>query len=101
MNKPADASPSVPDRRQLLAVCFVLFVSTFALFSSAIHHGFLDYDDPGYVTHNLHIQRGFSWATVRWAFTTGYAANWHPLTWLSHTLDWNLFGNDPRGHHAT
>ena len=101
MEPSEEASPSQPDYRQVLAVCFVLFFATFALFSPAIHHGFLDYDDPGYVTHNLHVQRGFTPESVRWAFTTGYAANWHPLTWLSLTLDWNLFGNDARGFHAT
>jgi protein O-mannosyl-transferase len=82
-------------------VSLLLFACTFALFSRAIGYGFLDYDDPDYVTQNLHVQSGFTWANIHWAFTTGHAANWHPLTWLSHMLDWKLFGNHASGHHAT
>src|SRR5580658_7954862 len=83
------------------AVCIFLFVAAFLLFSPALNHKFLDYDDPDYVTQNIHIQHGFAWENIRWAFTTGHAANWHPLTWLSHMLDWKLYGDNPRGHHAT
>jgi tetratricopeptide (TPR) repeat protein len=82
-------------------VCAVLFLGTFLLFSPALNHGFADYDDPVYVTQNIHVHKGLAWESVRWAFTTGDAANWHPLTWLSHMLDWKLYGDDPRGHHAT
>lgn len=83
------------------AVCLVLFFGTLLLFSRALNHGFLDCDDPDYVTQNVHVQAGLTWAGVRWAFTSDDAANWFPLTWLSHMLDWQLFGNNPRGHHAT
>jgi len=86
---------------RLRAVCIVLFCGTLLLFSRAVGHSFLDCDDPDYVTGNVHVQAGLTWAGVRWAFTSGAAANWFPLTWLSHMLDWQLFGNDPRGHHAT
>ncbi len=92
------------DRGEILrtaVVCAVLFVGTFALFSPALNHGFLGYDDPNYVTQNIHVQTGLTWENVRWAFTTGHAANWHPLTWLTHMLDWKLYGDNPRGHHAT
>jgi tetratricopeptide (TPR) repeat protein len=86
---------------RLRAVCIVLFCGTLLLFSRAVGHSFLDCDDPDYVTKNVHVQAGLTWAGVRWVFTSGAAANWFPLTWLSHMLDWQLFGNDPRGHHAT
>jgi len=62
---------------------------------------FIEFDDPGYVTVNPHIQRGLTWAGIGWAFTSGYAANWHPLTWISHMADVSLFGLNPSGHHAT
>jgi len=78
----------------------VLFFGTLLLFSRAVGNRFLDCDDPDYVTQNAHVQAGLTWAGVDWAFTSSAAANWFPLTWLSHMLDWQLFGNDPRGHHA-
>jgi protein O-mannosyl-transferase len=86
---------------RLCAVCLVLFCGTLLLFSRAVGHSFLDCDDPDYVTGNVHVQAGLTWANVPWAFKSDTAANWFPLTWLSHMLDWQLFGNDPRGHHAT
>jgi tetratricopeptide (TPR) repeat protein len=55
-------------------------------------NGFVNYDDPDYVTSNPHVQSGISWENLKWAFTTGHASNWHPLTWVSHMLDWQMFG---------
>ena len=81
-------------------VGLALFFVTFLVFGPGVYNGFVDYDDPDYVTRNPQIQTGITLATVHWAFTTGEAGNWHPLTWLSHALDWQLFGDDPRGHHA-
>ena len=92
---------SPPARTTRRGVCLALFCGTLLLFSRAVPHDFMDLDDPDYVTVNSHVQGGFTRGSVRWAFTAGDAANWHPLTWLSHLLDWRLFGNDPRGHHAT
>jgi tetratricopeptide (TPR) repeat protein len=60
---------------------------------------FVNYDDSDYVTANRHVQGGFTWENVRWAFTSGHASNWHPLTWYSHMADWQLFGEHPWGHH--
>jgi tetratricopeptide (TPR) repeat protein len=56
-------------------------------------------DDRDYVTANFHIHGGLAWSTIKWAFTSTAAANWHPLTWLSHALDYQLFGLNPAGHH--
>jgi tetratricopeptide (TPR) repeat protein len=89
-----------PSAARFYAVILVLFFGTLLLFSRAVPHEFLDLDDPDYVTQNPHVQAGLTLAGVRWAFTTDAAGNWHPLTWLSHLLDWQLFGNDPRGPHA-
>jgi tetratricopeptide (TPR) repeat protein len=88
-------------RKASVIVCFVLFVGTALLFSRAVNHEFIDLDDPDYVTANTHVQSGFTWTNARWAFTSGDASNWHPLTWLSHMLDWKMFGKNPAGHHAT
>ena len=71
------------------------------LFWPAIQGGFVNYDDPDYLTANRHVQAGLTWASVQWALTTGHASNWHPITWLSHLLDWQLFGERPAGHHFT
>jgi tetratricopeptide (TPR) repeat protein len=65
------------------------------------HHEFINFDDPQYVVENRLVREGLTWAGVAWAFTTGYAGNWHPLTWLSHMLDVQLFGLDAGAHHLT
>lgn len=85
---------------RLPVMSLLLFIGTLVLFSRSLGDGFLDCDDPDYVVQNMHVQGGFTWANICWAFTSGEAANWHPLTWLSHMLDWKLFKSDPRGHHA-
>jgi tetratricopeptide (TPR) repeat protein len=78
-----------------------LAVVTAAVYLPSLRHGFLNWDDDTYITENPHVRRGLSAETVAWAFRSREAANWHPLTWLSHALDVTLFGLDPRGHHAT
>lgn len=62
-------------------------------------HGFLLYDDPDYLTENPVVRTGLTWAGFKWAFTSFHASNWHPLTWLSHMLDFELFGADAGAHH--
>jgi Flp pilus assembly protein TadD len=79
----------------------LLAVAVLALFWPALGNDFVNYDDDLYVTRNPRVQQGLTSAGVRWAFTTDAAGNWHPLTWLSHQLDWELWGPSPRGHHAT
>jgi Flp pilus assembly protein TadD len=93
------ASPKPDPKVRWIAA--TLFVATLLLFARAIGHEFVNYDDPDYVTANTHVRAGLSLDTVRWAFTSGEASNWHPITWLSHLLDSSLFGQNPRGHHAT
>src|SRR5688500_639728 len=83
------------------AIGAILFAATFLLFSRALGNDFVNYDDPDYVTANKHVQAGLTLAGVKWAFLSGEASNWHPLTWLSHMLDTSLFGVRPGGHHAT
>ena len=74
---------------------------TLGVYWSATTHGFVDYDDGDYVTGNSQVQAGLSGSGVQWAFTTGHASNWHPVTWLSHELDASLFGLRAGGHHLT
>ncbi len=62
---------------------------------------FISYDDPGYVTNNPSIRGGVTWESARWAFTSTYFYNWHPLTWLSYIVDYQLYGLSPRGYHLT
>ena len=78
----------------------LLFAAVLASYSSIIHNQFLDYDDNEYITNNAHVKAGLTWANVQWAFSTSEEANWHPLTWLSHELDSELFGLNPVGHHV-
>lgn len=79
----------------------LLVLLTLAAFLPVFRNGFVNYDDPDYVLANSMVRDGLTWSGVREAFTTGRAANWHPLTWLSHMTDVSLFGLDPKGHHAT
>jgi len=82
-----------------LALGLILVAVTVALYLPVHNHPFVNYDDDVYVTVNRHVKSGLSWATAAWALTTFDAANWHPLTWLSHALDCQLFGLEPAGHH--
>ena len=77
----------------------LLALGTIALYYPVNSHPFVNYDDTVYVTNNAHVQAGLEWETVRWAFTTFDGANWHPLTWLSHALDYQLFELNAAGHH--
>ncbi len=79
----------------------LLLVITVVLYYPVKNHPFVNYDDNIYVVDNLHVQGGLTWDTVQWAFTTYNAGNWHPLTWLSHALDYQLFDANPGGHHQT
>lgn len=84
-----------------LFYCLFLAIATLAVYSSVRGHPFIDYDDQDYVTENAHVQAGLTWKTFTWALTSTEADNWHPLTWLSHALDCQLYGLNPAGHHIT
>lgn len=71
-----------------------------ALYFQATHFDFINLDDNLYVYANPALQKGLNWESFKWAFTTFWSANWHPLTWLSHGLDIQLFGLSPGSHHA-
>jgi tetratricopeptide (TPR) repeat protein len=106
-------SPETPDGKsvvitpaankpwQITAVCVVLVLVTLVAYHGVRNNDFVDYDDHSYVVENPHIQQGFTTASIEWAFTTFDQSNWHPFTWLSHMVDWSLYGNSPLGHHMT
>jgi protein O-mannosyl-transferase len=83
----------------LVAVLLVLAVG--AVYLPVVGFEFTNYDDTYYVTRNPHVLQGLTWEGVRWAFTQGYSGNWHPITWISHMLDCQLYGLIAAGHHLT
>jgi Flp pilus assembly protein TadD len=87
--------------RRSLLICVLLSAVTLMTFWPQTGHDFITYDDALYVTENPQVGQGLSWQGVAWAFRTAEAGNWHPLTWLSHMLDVQLFGLKPGWHHVT
>ncbi len=97
---PPRTGPFLAGNKLNVVLCVLLAAATIALYSPVLGYSFVVLDDQEYVTGNPHIQNGLAWSTVKWAFTsTETAAYWHPLTWLSHALDCQLFGLNPAGHH--
>jgi hypothetical protein len=94
-------SRPVSSSRLRIAVGLALFLGTGALFAQTLGFDFIHFDDRRYVTENPWVARGLDRETLRWAFTTFYFSNWHPFTWLSYLLDFELYGLDPAGYHAT
>lgn len=84
---------------RIIGCAVVLVFSTIVLYSAVRTHDFVNYDDDVYVYKNPNVSEGLSWHSVRWALTTNEQANWHPVTWISHMLDCQLFGLDPGPHH--
>jgi tetratricopeptide (TPR) repeat protein len=92
---------SVNNKWRTGAACVALAAATLAVFGGAMLCKFVNYDDPAYITSNLDLRHGLTLRSVEWAFTTGAASNWHPLTWLSHLADVEFFGMEPAWHHLT
>ncbi|MGC2186177.1 MAG: tetratricopeptide repeat protein [Terriglobales bacterium] len=91
---------SSPQKRNVI-LCLLLVVATLALYNPVNRHPFVNYDDDRYVTENPHVHNGLTGDTIAWAFRAAEQGNWHPLTWLSHALDYQLFHQNPAGHHFT
>jgi tetratricopeptide (TPR) repeat protein len=89
------------DRWLVLGVCLFLAAITFAVFGQTLRHEFINYDDDRYVYENSVVQKGLTWEGFRWALTYGGIGHWHPLTWMSHMLDCQLYGMNAGGHHLT
>jgi len=87
-------------RLQQNSLIYVLLAAlTFVVFWPVIHYDFVSFDDPYYIQGNPWVLSGLSVKNILWAFQTGFFANWHPITWLSHMLDIELFGPNPGRHH--
>ncbi len=102
--QPDSVSVSNLLRRQLLAhptlaLATVLVAATAFLYLPSLRNQFVNYDDPAYVLRNTHVLQGLSWKNIAWALSSTAEANWHPLTWLSHMADVQLFRLNPAGHH--
>jgi tetratricopeptide (TPR) repeat protein len=83
----------------LVLICATLAILVIAVYWQAGSYQFLNLDDNVYVSENTHVAKGLTGPNIVWAFTSVEASNWHPLTWLSHMADVQLFGMNPRGHH--
>jgi protein O-mannosyl-transferase len=94
-------TPSAMFSARTLLYSLLLIVLTIGLYYPVKTHPFVNYDDNVYVTENIHIQNGLTWDTITWAFVSYDAGNWHPVTWMSHALDFQLYDQDPAGHHQT
>jgi len=92
---------NVSYKKQNLIVYIILILATLAVYWQASQHNFINCDDPVYVTENIHVQSGITLDGIRWAFSTTYAEFWHPLTWLSLMLDYQLYGLNAGGYHLT
>jgi protein O-mannosyl-transferase len=85
--------------RDTCLVVLGLALVTFALYWPVRHYDFVEYDDPEYVSENQTVRNGLTWDGLVWSFVDAHASNWHPVTWLSHMLDCQLFGLHPGAHH--
>jgi tetratricopeptide (TPR) repeat protein len=99
MPEKSNSSVRISDFKLRILISICLAVAIFAVYWQVYSFDFIRFDDGDYVTQNVHIRSGLNWETIRWAFTSNLACNWHPLTWLSHTVDYQLFKNWAGGYH--
>ena len=89
------------DRLAVWAVCGFLLLAVAAVFGQTVTYEFVNFDDPDYVYRNARMTQGLTFDGIAWAMTTNCCTNWHPLTWLSHMLDCQIYGPCAGGHHLT
>src|SRR3954471_2681202 len=98
-NRPV--APRSSDNPKIVVISLALALLTWLVFGQCLSQQFINYDDGDYVINNAHVIHGLTVSDVAWAFTSFHAGNWHPLTWISHMADVQLFGLNPSGHHFT
>ncbi|MCX5848921.1 MAG: tetratricopeptide repeat protein [Deltaproteobacteria bacterium] len=86
-------------KKYIYIIIIMLTVAYLAAFGRIAGNNFINFDDPGYITENYNVQSGFNLQNIKWASAAVVAGNWHPLTMISHTLDWSLFKDNAGGHH--
>jgi len=91
----------ISDPHLKLIIGLFLILSIVIAYGKVIKCDFVGFDDQVYITENSQVQKGITLDGIAWAFTTFHGANWHPLTWLSHMLDCELYGLHPMAHHWT
>ena len=87
--------------RQFFLAASALIIIVTTVYGQSLLFEFINFDDDAYIVDNPQVNSGLSWSNIYWAFTESHSSNWHPLTWLSHMLDVNIFGLSAGGHHAT
>lgn len=80
-------------------VCLILALAVAAIYGQTMNHEFINFDDDVYIYENPYIKDGLTKKNIKWAFTDAYGGNWHPLTWISHMIDIQVFGKNPGAHH--
>src|SRR2546423_7179244 len=91
--------PVLSSRKQTGLIFGALIVLVLAVFGRTVANGFINFDDPDYVTRNTVVQHGLNSEGIRYAFTTIQPYYWQPLSWISHEIDCALFGVRPGAHH--
>jgi tetratricopeptide (TPR) repeat protein len=93
---------AVPSNQLRVGIISLLLVTlVWSVYLPVIWFDFTNYDDPDYVLENVPVLNGLTWEGIRWAFTHFHSGNWHPVTWISHMLDCQVYGLGPAGHHIT
>ena len=101
VSKPQSSSLYADGKWTVPGICILLAVAVFVVFGQTIRHEFVNYDDDDYVYNNPPVKNGLTLPDIKWAFTHSHSLNWHPLTWLSHMLDCQLYGLNAGGHHLS
>ncbi len=89
------------NKKHFYIIFLLLLVATLSAYWQVLDNDFVIYDDDVYVTENIHVHNGVTFDSLTWAITSSHASNWHPLTWISHMIDYQLYGLNPKGHHLT
>jgi len=89
------------NKKYFYIICLFLVIATLAVYWQVLDNDFVILDDDKYVTENIRVHKGVTLDGLTWAFTSSHSSNWHPLTWISHMIDCQLYGLNPSGHHIT